>query len=160
MLAKIRRATRPFSEMDTLVAPPSRLVSFAFFIFRHIPNFSANYSVCQLAVWGPGEMLFIAGLGRCHPGAACKKLGQGGWGWRPAPWGEAGAPGTEWQSRAVQGKARPAKSMPEPGGLSSVPCISGVPLEISGSLGKIAVLLWPLSKVKVKTQPWISSCSH
>lgn len=42
------------SEMDTPWQPP-RLGSFAFFIFRHIPNFSANYSVCQLAVWGPGR---------------------------------------------------------------------------------------------------------
>lgn len=32
-------------------------------IFRHIPNLSANYSVCQAAVW-PGATLFIAQLGQ------------------------------------------------------------------------------------------------
>lgn len=62
------------SEMDLPLAPcppphPS-LVSFVVFIFRHIPNFSANYNVCQLAVWGSGETIYRA-LGCCHPREAC-----------------------------------------------------------------------------------------
>lgn len=68
-------------------------------------------------------MLFIAVLGRCHSRAACKKLGQSGQECCPVPWGEAGVPGTGWQSR------QPMLTL-GPWGLPSTPCTSGVSLKI------------------------------
>lgn len=67
------------SEMDLPLAPcpphsTPNLVSFVVFIFRHIPNFSANYNVCQVAVWGSGETIYRT-LGCCHPSEAWKETG-------------------------------------------------------------------------------------